>query len=122
MSVLDWFRPLDKVLDTVDKAVVDQDLKMTLRAEIKAAELDLRRLAEQTYVAELNSKTIPWVDALHKMGRQILSLVMMLIGGAVLIYLIKSGQELTLETMASILAMSGPAGIYNFVKGRGRAS
>ena len=119
MSVFDWFKPLDKVLGTIDKAVTDKDLRNQLKAEVQHAEIDLRKLAQQTYVAELNTKTIPWVDGVHKLARSILSLLTLIFGGSIILYMVHKGHQVTLESMSGILAMSGPAGIYNFVKGKG---
>lgn len=120
MSIFDWFRPLDKAIDVVDQLVVDKDASNALKAELQQAEMRIRAMAEQTYQRELNTKTIPWVDALHKMGRQILSVLTLTIGGFILWSMVKAGQEVTLETMTGLLAMSGPAGIYNYMKGKGK--
>lgn len=120
MSVFDWFKPLDKAIDILDKSVIDRDLRQKLKSELRKAELDLRKMAEQSYVAELNTKTIAWVDAAHKMGRQILSVLTLFVGAGLIFYMIHKGVEVNIETMLSILAASGPAGIYNAAKGRGR--
>lgn len=120
MNIFDWFKPLDKVLDTVDKAVEDKDAANMIRRDLQMATMELRALAEQTYIAELNSKTIPWVDALHKMGRQIISVLHLGLSTAILIYMVKQGHTLTLETFATVMAMGAPGAAYNYVKGKGK--
>ena len=60
------------------------------------------------------------MDALHKMGRQILSLLNLIMGGGILIYMIHEGYEPTLETFAAVMAISAPTTAYNYVKGKGK--
>lgn len=103
MSLLDWIKPFNKVVDVVAEVVEDKDQRNRINAEIET-------LRQQVYMAELNAKTIPWVDALHKMQRGILSVFSMGIGA----YLVHKGAD-----AGSIAAIVGPAGIYNFVKGKG---
>lgn len=57
------------------------------------------------------TKTVPWVDALHKMGRQIISLVSVAAGVTVL-YL---QPDIDVTSLAAVLA---PGGIYNWIKGK----
>ena len=97
---------VSKVADIGDKYIVDKDAKIQMEGH-------LSQLREQVYITELSTRTIPWVDALHKMGRQIISLVTLLGTGA-LIYFQPDLDPLTL------MAMTGPAGVYNYVKGRGK--
>lgn len=91
----------EKGLDIIDQFVTDKD---------KAAELKA-----QFYLQELKTPTLPWVDAIHKMGRQILALIQII----VYIYLAhKYGIEaISPEVVAGI---SGAASIYTLVKGKGR--
>lgn len=121
MSLFDWFKPLDKVIDIVDKAVPDKDRANEIKAELNLAQISLRGMAEQTYRAELTTQTIPWVDALHKMGRQILSVLNLIFGAAILIYMVHQGQDLTLETALAVMTVAAPSTAYNYVKGKGRA-
>ena len=103
---LQWLGIIDKGVDIIDKAVVDKDKQIELQ-EI------FRQLKEQTYQLELNTKTVPWVDALHKMGRQILSLLSLVVP-AVLLY---TNPDINPAALAAALT---PGGIYNFVKGKGQ--
>lgn len=121
MSVFDWFKPLDKAMDVVDKAVLDKDAAAAIKGELQMAELKLRALAEQTYVAELQRVTIPWVDALHKMGRQILSLLNLIIPSATVIILAFMDVPLTEKHMIVLGLGNGASIVYNGVKGKGRA-
>lgn len=124
MSIFNWFKPVEKTfgeaLDIVDKFVVDKDAKIQLEGKLREGELSLMRLKQESYIAELNRVTVPWVDALHKMGRQILSFISLIFSGSIVIYYIKQGHVLDIETMAAILSINGPTGVYNYVKGKGR--
>ena len=105
MSFLDFIPVIGKVSDIIDQAVVDKDKKIEL-------EMALKQLKEQVYMKELETKTVPWVDALHKMQRGILSVLAMGVG-----FFLVSVPDIDPMMIASILA---PAGIYNGVKGRGK--
>ena len=104
MSLLDWINPFSKVIDVVDKFVEDKD---------KAAELkhQLNMGAQQVYLTELNTKTVPWVDALHKMSRNIGSWL----GYGLAFYMVHQGYD----PMAAMAACA-PGGIYNWQKGKGK--
>jgi len=84
----------------VDDLVIDKDLANRLKADM--------------YLAELNAKTVPWVDALHKMGRQLLA------WGQVGFYAWASatGVEITMELVTGV---SGATGLYTIAKGGGKA-
>lgn len=104
MSLLDWINPFSKVIDIVDQFVEDKD---------KAAELKhkLNMGAQQVYLTELNTKTVPWVDALHKMGRQITGYV----GYGLAFYMVHQGYD----PMAAMAAVA-PGGIYAAFKNKGK--
>lgn len=104
-NILNWINPINRVADIVDQAVTDKDLKLKLDAE-------LAQLKQQVYIAELGTTTVPWMDGVHKLGRQLLSFVT-IIGGGVLLYLQPEVNP------ASLAVVAGPAGIYNWVKGEG---
>lgn len=103
---MSWFNIFGDVTDLASEYIEDKDKRNELNAK-------LRELQHQVYLTELNTKTIPWVDALHKMGRQIISLVT-IAGAGALIYL-----KPEIDPMA-IVSMVAPGGIYNFIKGQGR--
>lgn len=58
------------------------------------------------------NKTIPWVDALHKMGRQIINVLTLVI----VFVLLMSNKEIT-PTVAAVL--SGGNIAYQLIKGKG---
>lgn len=94
-----WVTPVNKGLDIVDQWVTDTD---------KAAELKA-----QIYIEELRTSTIPLIDAAHKMGRQTMAYFQM----AFYFYCVNKGIEITPELVAGV---SGCAGIYAAVKGKGK--
>ena len=92
---------VNKGLDIIDQLVTDKDKA----AELKAA----------FYLQELQTPTIPIVDAIHKMGRQTLAYAQMLF---YYITIQRYGIEaLTPELVAGV---SGAASIYTLVKGKGQ--
>lgn len=70
------------------------------------------RLA-RVYIEELRCKTIPIVDAFHKMGRQLTIWAQM----AFYFYCAENGIEITQEL---VMGVSSTAGIYAFAKGSGK--
>jgi len=97
---------IDGTRDIVSQVVVDKDK----RNEIFG---NLERLRQEVYLAELGTKTVPWVDALHKMGRQILNIAT--IGAVVTLLLL--GIEIT-PTIALILGGGNVS--YQLIKGSGK--
>ena len=106
MGLLSFLGIIEKAQDLASEYIEDKDKANELRAH-------LAEIKEQVYVTELNTKTVPWVDALHKMGRQILS-VLNLVVPSVLLYVQPEIDPL------SLAAIVGPSGVYNYVKGRGK--
>ncbi len=103
---LAWLNPINKVLGLIGEAVEDKDKANELRAQMEM-------LKEQAYMMELQTKTVPWIDGLHKMGRQLLSWAMLIIP-AILLWKHPDINP------AVIAAMATPGGIYNYVKGKGK--
>jgi hypothetical protein len=106
MSFIDFINPFNKTLGVISEYVEDKDLANELTVKVIA-------IADDTYRHELSIKTVPWVDALHKMGRQMLSVVSVVVP-AVLIYY---KPDINPALLAAIVA---PAGIYNWQKGSGK--
>lgn len=104
MGLLDFINPFNKALDLADQAIEDKD-KVN---EIKKA---LSLAAESTYRAELSTPTVPWIDALHKMGRQITGYI----GYGLAFYMVKQGYD----PMAAMAAVA-PGGIYAAFKNKGK--
>jgi hypothetical protein len=92
---------INKGLDIVDQLITDKDKA----AELKAA----------FYLQELQTPTIPIIDAIHKMGRQSLAYAQMLFYYATIQQY--GTQAITPELVAGV---SGAASIYTLVKGKGK--
>ncbi len=92
---------VNKGLDIIDQMVTDKDKA----AELKAA----------FYLQELQTPTIPIIDAIHKMGRQTLAFAQM---GFYYMTIQQYGTAaITPELVAGV---SGAASIYTLVKGKGK--
>lgn len=101
---------VDNASKLADQAILDQDAWNELR--FRLYELATTIQAE-AHLAELSTKTVPWVDALHKMGRQILAGL-----AIVAVIAIKySGHDLSPEEVALI---GGPSLGYILAKGKGK--
>ncbi|MCK5015850.1 MAG: hypothetical protein KAS32_02165 [Candidatus Peribacteraceae bacterium] len=103
---LNIFKAVDKAMDIASEAITDKDKLNELKHH-------LAEIKETTYQKELDTKTIPWVDALHKMSRPILSLLNILGGFIVVIY----HPEINPMVLGG---MAGPSGLYMWMKGKGR--
>lgn len=108
MSWTDWINPFNKVVGVVGEYVEDKDALNKINAEIE-------NLRQSVYLRELETKTIPWVDAFHKMGRQLMSYATLGAG----VYLLSVNPDINPVTMAAVV---GPVGVYNAVKGKGRGN
>ena len=111
MSFLDWINPFNKALAIVDKAVLDKDLRETLRAELEAGRQDISKMAETSYRQALATSTVPWVDALHKMGRQITGYL----SCGLAFYMVMEGYD-----YQAVMAAMAPSSIYAWQKGKGK--
>lgn len=109
MSVLDWLNPFNKVADLISEVVVDRDKKIAIDGELK-------KLKDQVYMMELQTKTIPWVDALHKMSRPIMAIVSTVAPVIVLVFV----PDIPMEKLMLVMGGSVPAAIYTKLKGKGR--
>lgn len=115
-KILAMVNPFNKVAQTVigagslaDQLVVDKDAKLG-----QEHEMDMER--EESYQVELATQTLVWVDALHKMGRQLLSLLSMIFGFVIAMYAISKGMDGT--AIVSTSAGIAPGAIYNNTKTR----
>ena len=97
---------VDKGMDIAKEAVTDKDKQNELIANLEELKTTV------LYVSELQTKTVPWMDGVHKMGRQILNLISIL---AVLI-LVGMGHELT---QWDVLVLGGGNVAYQLIKGAG---
>jgi len=101
---MSWFGLFDKTVDLVSEAIEDPDKLNQIKGNIE-------RLKQERYTLELQTKTIPWVDALHKMGRQITGYV----GYGLAFYMVSHGYD----PMAAMAAVA-PGGIYAAFKNKGK--
>lgn len=86
-----------------------------LRVQNERYELENKRIKDENdnYRKELDTKTVPWVDALHKMGRQISNWAMMFI------WILAISMDHTFSQW-DLLVLAGGNGIYQLVKGKGK--
>lgn len=89
---------VEKSLDLASQYIEDKDQRNQIIGQIIAADM---------------ARTVPWVDALHKMGRQMMIVFLMYIYWDS----VKAGHPLDMETFLTIAA--GP-GAYILLKGKGR--
>ena len=101
MNFLDFINPFKDITNLVSEVVEDKD---------KANEINkkLMETAENTFIVELGTKTVPWVDALHKMGRQITGYL----GYALAFFMVSKGGVDPMAVMAAV----APGGIYAAMK------
>ena len=97
--MFDWFKPVNKGLDIIDQLVDDGDLAAKMKA--------------QFYLAELQTKTIPIIDGIHKLMRPSLAALQVVFYG----WAVKNGVEITPELVAGV---TGATGAYTLMKGKGR--
>jgi hypothetical protein len=105
MNFLDYINPFNKVTDLISEVVEDKDKANEIKRELMQA-------AEATYNNELSTKTVPWVDALHKMGRQITGYL----GYGLAFYMVYRGGVDPMAVMAAV----APGGIYAAFKNKGK--
>ena len=103
INFIDYINPFNKVADLISEVVVDKDKAADIRKQLMLA-------AESTYNNELSTKTVPWVDALHKMGRQLTGYL----GFALAFYMVSKGEADPMAVMAAV----APGGIYAAMKNK----
>lgn len=110
MSLVNWINPFNKVTDLISEAVTDKDKKNELNHALEV-------LKQQVYMQELQTKTVPWVDALHKLGRQIIALAT--VGGGVALLWFRP--DMPIEKIGIVMGLSAaPGGLYTLMKGKGK--
>ena len=96
--------------DIIKKVVVDKDRQNAILGNLNQIKLQIDK---ELYIKELETKTIGWIDAMHKMGRQILA-AMSIIATVILLLL---SIEIT-PTVALIIG--GPTTAYTLIKRAGK--
>ena len=90
--------------------IKDPDDRAEFHAIIAEAQAQVR-------IAELNTKTIPLVDAIHKMWRPMTTSIAS--AAPMIIYFIKP--DIDFNTLALLTgSIAGPTGLYTLMKGKGR--
>ncbi len=110
--MIDWLNPFGRVMDVIDEVVEDKDKVNEIRGQIEKGAQKLVEMQEVSYQIALQQKTIPLVDALHKMGRQILSYL----GYGLAFYMVTKN----ITDPVSLAACFAPSTAYNYVKGAGK--
>jgi len=99
----------DKGMDIAKEYVTDKDKQNELIAE-------LDKLKNYTsYLAELQTKTVPIIDAIHKMSRTGQNVLFML-----LIFNLFMLDKIHQEDMWLVALMGGGNGVYQYIKGKGK--
>ncbi|AYM04238.1 hypothetical protein D8911_14640 (plasmid) [Levilactobacillus brevis] len=101
-----WLPIIGDLFGLVEKAVPDKDKQTEMIGKLNQLQSDI-------YLAELNTKTHPLIDGLHKMGRQLLGYYT----AGLSAYLLAT--QPGIDPM-SLAVLAGPAGAYTIMKGRGR--
>ncbi len=114
MSFLDAIPIIGKLFsdttDIIKEVVIDKDKQLEIIGNLQKAK---DAIDKEVYLKELETKTITWVDAIHKMSRTMLSFACIIVVGVLMIL----GHEIT-PTVALILG--GPTAAYTIVKGKGK--
>lgn len=100
----------DRTADIVQEAILDKDLQNQILEHLETIKQNVEK---ELYIKELETKTVPWVDALHKMGRQIINLVTIV---AITVLLLKDIDI----TGPAALVLGGGNVAYQVIKGKGR--
>ena len=98
--------------EIIKKAVVDKDKQNEIIGNLEQIKQTFNK---EIYIKELETKTVPWVDALHKMGRQNLNFITIV----ATVVLLLMGKTITPEVA---LLLGGGNVAYQFIKGKGRSS
>jgi len=111
LNPLDWIGKLfglaDKTADIVKEAVTDKDKANEIIGNIEQIKVG------SSYLAELATKTIPWIDGIHKMGRQILNVFVLIV------WLVGILNDHTF-TQYDMLILGGGNFAYQIIKGKGK--
>jgi len=99
-----------KTTDLISEAIPDKDKANAIIGNLEELK---RKIEETVYLKELETKTIPWVDALHKMGRQIMNYVAV---GYCMVSILYQHQI----TQEELLLIGGPNIAYQLIKGKGK--
>jgi hypothetical protein len=107
---MSWWNIFSDAKDLASEYIEDPDKRNELVAKINAAQ-------NATYQLELQTKTIPWVDALHKMSRPLISVITIITAGVV----VSINPELDIVNLLTVIGGgAAPATAYTILKGKGQ--
>jgi len=107
---MSWFNLFGDVKELASEAIEDPDKRNQLAAKID-------ELQQVVYMKELDSKTIPWVDALHKMSRPLIAVVTIVVSGIV----VSLHPNIDIMKLMTVLGGGGAPGLlYTAIKGKGK--
>ncbi len=96
--------------DIIKETITDKDKQNAILGNLKQIEFTLEK---DIFLAALQTKTVAWLDGLHKMSRPILNLVTII----AVVVLSLSGKTITPELA---LILGGPNLAYQLIKGKGK--
>jgi len=96
----------NNAISLVKKLVPDKDKQNEIIGALEAGKME-------AYVAELQTYTIPWVDALHKMGRLLTNWALV---GIIILFQMK-GWEIDQNV---VFLLGGGNIVYQLIKGKGK--
>lgn len=106
MSIFDLF---SDAKDLASEYIEDPDLRNKLLAKLDAGELEVYKIALQT-------KTVPWVDSVHKMSRPFISVVTVVAPMVILAI----HPDIDIQKLLIVTGVGAvPGAIYTKLKGKG---
>ena len=96
--------------ELISEAIVDEDKSNAIISKLDHLQ---QKVEKEIYIKELDTKTVVWVDALHKMGRQITNYLTLIIVGL----LIWNGHVFT---QWDAILLTGGNVAYQLVKRKGK--
>lgn len=96
--------------DIIKEVVVDKDKQNEILGNLEQAKQAVDR---EIHIKELETKTIPWVDALHKMGRQIINILTIVVSAVLLLMDVDISPS-------EVMLLGGGNVVYQVIKGKGK--
>ena len=96
--------------DIIKEAVTDKDKQNAILGNLETIK---QTVDKEMYIKELETKTIPWIDGLHKLARSILNVLVVI----AVVVLMLMGKTITPEVA---LLLGGGNVAYQIIKGTGQ--
>jgi len=114
MGILSYIPIISDLLkgaeEIASEAIIDEDKKTEVIGKLEEIKQNVDHVV---YLAELETKTLPWVDGLHKMARSILNIVTI-----VAVVVLSLFDVVITPQMALVLGGGNVA--YQLIKGKGK--